>query len=237
MSIYETMYRVPDTKYCNDCDTFLTVTLSPTMFGYNMREQHRKTFLKIVKFLDQFFKTYFLVVELTKEANIHYHIQGDMFENCVTLEDGTKGENIAIIQFKDVYKTLCKFGFGFHKLETVKNKVLTAQYLRKDLSKTQMAINRKNKAYLPIWHYKAIAANDTYNVEVAHIVAKKTTGKIAERLDQLVTTPVLRMVAQQCSNKMAEEYAVDMGILFDDPFKNVTHRARKPPIPDTDKMF
>lgn len=232
MSIYETRYREPDAKYCNDGDTFLTVTLNPSIFNLNMREQHRKTFQKLVKFLNDFFKSYFLVVELTKDANIHYHIHGDLFQNIVKTSDGTN-EDITLIHFKDVYKSLLKHGFGFHKIETVKNKLLTAQYLRKELSKTNLSINRRNKAYLPIWHYKAMT-NTEFNLEAAHKNARSGEGFIAKRLDNgtIPDLVILRNIAVKAHD--IKTHFTDPNLeLFDDPFA-IFNRKKKHPIPDTD---
>lgn len=140
-------------SWVDDTDIFFTVTLSPDLYQYDCRSQQRKTFNKLESYLQKHCDKYFMVAELTKDCNIHYHIMLRLHPLNLRNDDGEIIEDVSSLAFLDDYKGLLKHGFGFKKFEKTQNKLNTYNYLIKDISKTNKILNPKNKNTLDIWQY------------------------------------------------------------------------------------
>jgi len=121
---------------------FVTFTLQPHLNGKGCRQQLRSTFNKANFELQRVCKSYRLVAELTKKANIHYHaiVEFDVSEHF------TKDDLSLILQDN------CKSSavFGRMECEDIKDITKTTNYILKDISRTCKIINQRGKAPLDI---------------------------------------------------------------------------------------
>lgn len=119
---------------------FVTLTLKPELYGKSCRQQLRSTFNKANFELQRVCKHYYLVAELTKKCNIHYHakVEFDISEFftaddlSLILQDNLKTSNV----------------FGRSECEPIKSQELINKYIIKDIEKTHKIINPRGKTTL-----------------------------------------------------------------------------------------
>lgn len=125
---------------------FVTFTLQPSMNGKGCRQQLRQSFKPVLTELQKVSNQYFIVAELTKKANIHYHAVIQFNET----EHFTKDDLSLILQDN------CKSHkyIGRMECEPIKDTARVMDYLIKDLERTDKVVNNnKNKTTLDIKHY------------------------------------------------------------------------------------
>lgn len=135
----------PNRDLAYECTHFLTVTLKPEYYSNQIRQQYRKTYNVLTKFLQSHCDKYLLVTELTKDCNIHYH---------ATLKLSTliyEGTDLSDMNFLNDFKTLKPF--GFKKLESINNQENVYNYCVKDIKKTHGLLNPVSKTALNVWSY------------------------------------------------------------------------------------
>lgn len=101
-------------------DYFMTQTLRPSLYKHKARDQYVKTIPIMHRHLRNCCKWYALVVELTKKANIHYHIK------CEFITDAWK-----LLYLDNVRR------IGFNDCSIIKDMDKTTDYMLKDVLKTQ----------------------------------------------------------------------------------------------------
>lgn len=119
---------------------FVTFTLQPQLYGKTARQQLRSTWKKANFELQRVCKSYHLVAELTKKANIHYHAIVE-FDICQFFD----ADDLSIILY-DNLKTSNVFGRS--ESEKIKDITKTTNYIIKDLEKTTKIINPRGKTPL-----------------------------------------------------------------------------------------
>jgi len=134
--------QIPNLMLVTGCDHFLTITLEPTMLRLQCREQYKKTFGKLAKLLQNYCDKYLIVIELTKDCNVHYHL-------LMTFHNNEEG--ITQMLFLNDYKRIQEL--GFKKLEKVSNLQNVFNYLIKEIPKTYKVINPKGKVEYKVWEY------------------------------------------------------------------------------------
>lgn len=134
--------RKPNESYVGPAELFLTVTLKPEHHNQKARNQFKLTHKRLNEILKCNTMKYFLVSELTKKGNIHYHVS-------LKLKDYVFQKEMLIDAFKNH-----KF-FGFIDLQDNVNYSVVSryEYMSKDLNKTDAIINQKNKVEIEIWTY------------------------------------------------------------------------------------
>lgn len=121
---------------------FVTFTLQPHLYGKTARQQIRTTFAKANFELQRVAKSYHLVAELTKKANIHYHAMVEYDVNStfdaddlsLMLQDNVKTSNV----------------IGRTESEVIRDYNQTFVYLQKDIAKTNKIVNPRNKTTLEV---------------------------------------------------------------------------------------
>lgn len=136
---------LPNRDFAFSCTHFLTVTLKPELYSNQIRQQYRKTYNVLTKFLQSHCDKYLLVTELTKECNVHYHI---ILKLSALVYEGT---DLSDMNFLNDFKTLKPF--GFKKLEVIQSIDNVYNYLVKDIKKTHGVINPSSKTALDVWYY------------------------------------------------------------------------------------
>lgn len=125
---------------------FVTITLKPSLYGHTVRKQFIMTVDKVEACLRAWASTYWLVPELTKQNNIHYHAIVKFNDNIEYAKE----------KFIDTMKTIISFGFVHIGAQVIENVLRTWNYLIKDLSKTSSLINMKKGDYEIMRVYKMV---------------------------------------------------------------------------------
>lgn len=113
--------------------SMVTVTLKPSMFEKRARRQHKQCWGHINRLVQMFSKTYYIVTELTKKANVHYHISVEWTDQYSQLD------------FLDTIKTSTLFGNTFINEKTITDVERTYQYFEKAKPQTDRIINKGSK--------------------------------------------------------------------------------------------
>lgn len=120
---------------------FATFTLKPVYYSKTVRQQLRLSWNDVNNKLKAVSKQYYLVAELTKKANIHFHavIQFDesvdysLDDLCLILIDSCKSSKV----------------LGLMEIERIRDKTTQGtDYLNKDLERTQKILNPRGKSNL-----------------------------------------------------------------------------------------
>lgn len=110
----------------------VTMTVSPKLFKNKAEHQYDDTVYVIIEYLRKIdHMGYTLVAEITKNANIHYHMMIDVKD--MSLMKFTK-------LFKDLLRSENKLGFSCVKL--VDNEKGWTEYMLKDYNETYKLIGR-----------------------------------------------------------------------------------------------
>ena len=109
---------------------FMTVSLKPDLYSFSARSQFKKTNDKLFKLIKGYSNNFMMTTELTKKANIHYHI---------------------IIKFKDMeyvsellieaLRSTKEFGNTMINPDVIIETERTLNYIKKDIHKTYTIIN------------------------------------------------------------------------------------------------
>lgn len=156
--------KLPTQNLGHNMDMFLTITLSADVLLLDARTQHRKTYVVVKNILDRHVKRYLLVTELTKKANIHYHIIYESHNDTIITSEQSEDCNMTSSMVKPSKDPLHEFYIceeikkskvlGFYDIQVIKNCKNTYNYVIKDIVKTHRCLNNKpSLKQLDIWHY------------------------------------------------------------------------------------
>lgn len=125
----------------------LIVTLNPEQYKYNARHQHRYAIDKLQEILKYHVSEYYIVAELTKRVNIHYHV---LLKFSSHVDYGAE-------QLIDAFKTSYNrkiFGNNIllneHKTSNRAQYDKLLAYVEKEISKTDRVVNKNRLEVLPI---------------------------------------------------------------------------------------
>lgn len=125
----------------------LTITLNPKFTSKKrMRNQLKTSFNHLMSLLKGRFSEFICVAELTKNANIHYHLLGYLVD---------PNEQMYILDILK-YQRYAKFFGEQHKFETFQtqgNFDRWREYILKDIEKTYYIINHKAPDNLNVVHH------------------------------------------------------------------------------------
>lgn len=168
---------------------FVTISLQPSLYKHKARQQLKKTQLHIMRILSGLSNDFYLVAELTKQCNIHYHA-------CVMWKPST---DFSQDDYKYLYYDIMKNSalFGITKVNELviarEHSQRTQDYMAKDIKRTNLIVNGKLKPN-----------TINYDVYVRHYVIQDapapTAPSIPNKLDKYID-PDSDTFIEVCNNK------------------------------------
>lgn len=147
-TIEEHDYNNLKSIYCTQSDYLLTITLNPELYRYSSRIQLKKTFDNLENILKILCDRYYVVAELTKTSNVHYH--------GVVSWDKTKQYHKDRLQ--DILKCSRTLGSNLYinpMISTPEESLRVWEYIHKEDVRTHSVINSKKSLYIsPIRYWR-----------------------------------------------------------------------------------
>lgn len=129
---------IPDDCY------FITLTLQPHMYTRKARRQYLNTVDKVEQILRVYTDEYWLMPELTKNVNVHYHVIAKWNENMPHAMD----------KYIDCTRHSKCMGMAKINEQKIIEKDRTSTYLLKDYVRTDSVINHKKDPVELLRHWK-----------------------------------------------------------------------------------